>query len=430
MPSTPDKTLPKLKLIHRKIKICRDFYEGAIRVVTRDYLKKWDRETTKAWELRINSTPFPNLYSPIIMTLTGLITKKDPDIEQFTDLPMDNIDGKGDSFANFVKQVCESSIVAGVEFVSAESNLETNEVFLKRYRYEQLVTYQIEGNKLINIVFKEKLEVPDGAFGVREVERYIVFKIGGGEVWYDDDGNGVKLKEEWVNTLTDIPVVTVRTGEEVSHFDFIPRFYDIVDLNRVILNQKTQLANILLVMSNPIAVFYGNIDDEDQMNVGVQDALVFQDKSKEGLEFVEITGAGVTKLQDEIEKSIEAIDRISFGMLQKDSANTVIDAQENQVKSSSFLSDVAEELEVKFNRLLEFMALLSNKTPNMSEPLLFKKDFDDVLFSDQQLKMLNEMLAAGNLSRETFWQKLKTANLLPKDFDAEKEKELIGMDVV
>jgi hypothetical protein len=41
-------------------------------------------------------------------------------------------------------------------------------------------------------------------------------------------------------------------------------------------------------------------------------------------------------------------------MLQKDSANTVIDAQENQVKSSSFLSDVAEELEVKFNKLLGF----------------------------------------------------------------------------
>jgi hypothetical protein len=117
-------------------------------------------------------------------------------------------------------------------------------------------------------------------------------------------------------------------------------------------------------------------------------------------------------------------------MLQKDSANTVIDAQENQVKSSSFLSDVAEELEVKFNKLLQFMAMLDNKTPNMSEPLLFKKDFDDVLFSDQQLKMLNEMLAAGNLSRETFWQKLKTANLLPKDFDAEKEKELIGMEAI
>jgi len=429
MPSTPNNTLSKLKITHKKIKVCRDFYEGAIRVATKDYLKKWDRESNKAWELRINSTPFPNLYSPIVSTLTGLITKKEPDTEQFGHLPLDNIDGKGDSFANFVKQVCESSIVAGVEFVSAESNPETNEVYLKRYRYEQLVTYQLNGNKLINIVFKEKLEVPDGEFGVKEVERYIVFKIGGGEVWYDD-GGGVNLKEDWVNTLPDIPVVAVRTGEEISRFEFVPRFYDIVDLNRVILNQKTQLANILLVMSNPIAVFYGNIDDDDQMNIGVQDALVFQDKSKEGLEFVEITGAGVTKLQDEIDKSVEAIDKLSFGMLQKDSANTVIDAQENQVKSSSFLSDVAEELEVKFNKLFEFMALLDNKALNTSKPLQFKKDFDDVLFSDQQLKMLYEMLSSGHLSRETFWQKLKTANLLPKDFDAEKEKELIGTNVV
>jgi hypothetical protein len=66
---------------------------------------------------------------------------------------MDNIDGKGDSFANFVKQVCESSIVAGVEFVSAESNVETGEVFLKRYRYEQLIGLLMTSKILASCVF-------------------------------------------------------------------------------------------------------------------------------------------------------------------------------------------------------------------------------------------------------------------------------------
>jgi hypothetical protein len=46
--------------------------------------------------------------------------------------------------------------------------------------------------------------------------------------------------------------------------------------------------------------------------------------------------------------------------------STVIDAQENQVKSSSFLSDVAEELEVKFNKLLQFMAMISQSRPAVS----------------------------------------------------------------
>jgi hypothetical protein len=44
------------------------------------------------------------------------------------------------------------------------------------------------------------------------------------EVWYND-GRGVALQDEWQNNLPDIPVVSVRTGEEISRFEFIPRFY-------------------------------------------------------------------------------------------------------------------------------------------------------------------------------------------------------------
>lgn len=428
MSKTPDKKVDKLTKMMANVKTCRDFYEGAIKVLVDEYLPKLTGETDSGYKVRRASTAFPNLYSPIVTGLSGLITKKEPVTEGFETFPLDDIDMKGNSLANFIKQVCDSSIIAGVEFISVESNRANNRVFFKRYKYEQLTSYSIEDGKLTQMVFKETFEEADGRFGIKEVERFIVFKLGGGEVWYDV-GEGLKIQDEWSNTLAEIPVVAVVTGKELSRFEYVPRLYDVAMLNKVMLNLESQLANVLSVVGNPVPVFYGEVAD-DGVRIGVKDALVFDDKQTQGFEYVEIEGGGVSKLQDKIKKVGEDIDKTSFSLLHKDGSKTVIDAQENQNKSSSFLSDVAEELEVKFNKLFQLMAMLDNKTIAKGNTIEFKKDFDDVLFSDQQLKMLYEMLEGGHLSRETFWNKLKLANILPKDFDPSVEKENIESDPV
>ena len=428
MSKTPDKKVDKLTKMMANVKTCRDFYEGAIKVLVDEYLPKLTGETDSGYKVRRASTAFPNLYSPIVTGLSGLITKKEPVTEGFETFPLDDIDMKGNSLANFIKQVCDSSIIAGVEFISVESNRANNRVFFKRYKYEQLTSYSVEDGKLTQMVFKETFEESDGRFGIKEVERFVVFTLGGGEVWYDT-GEGLKIQDEWSNSLTEIPVVAVVTGKELSRFEYVPRLYDVAMLNKVMLNLESQLANVLGVVGNPVPVFYGEVAD-DGVRIGVKDALVFDDKQTQGFEYAEIEGGGVSKLQDKIKKVGEDIDKTSFSLLHKDGSKTVIDAQENQNKSSSFLSDVAEELEVKFNKLFQLMAVLDNKTIASGNTIEFKKDFDDVLFSDQQLKMLYEMLEGGHLSRETFWNKLKLANILPKDFDPSTEKEQIESDPV
>jgi len=188
------------------------------------------------------------------------------------------------------------------------------------------------------------------------------------------------------------------------------------------LNLGSQLANVLSVVGNPVPVFYGEYDD-DGVTIGVKDALVFEDKQKQGFDYVEIDGGGVSKLQDKLKSVGQTIDNLSFSMLEKSGNRTVIDAQESQSKSTSFLTDVAVELETKFNRLMYWKYELDNKTVPEDSGLEFKKDFDDVLFSETQLKLLHDLVGSGDLSRETFWDKLKVANILPKDFDASVEKE-------
>ena len=420
----PDYQLEKIKTATDKVKICDDFYVGATRVLNETYLPIWTGETEAGYATRLNSTAFANLYAPIIDGLTGLITKKEPTQTGYDKLDLEDIDMNGNSLLTFSKKAVKQSLIDGIVFISAETSLEHNRIYLKLYKYADLMSYRKKERKLTQIVFKEVVETEDGLFGIKKLERYKVFKQGGGEVWYASDGtDDIKLQETWENDLQELPIVALVTGKELSDFEIIPKFYDIAVLNRVHLNLESNIANVLSVVGNPIPIFYGDVGDGN-VTIGVKDALIFADKQKEGFEYAEITGAGVQKLQDKIKSVEEQIDKLTFSLLKKQESKTRIDAQDAQSKNSSFLSDVAIELEVKMNKILKAMAELSNETIPQDAHIEYKKDFDTALIS---IEVAEKLLLAGEMSRETFYNILKTGEL-PKDFDVTEEAERIEKD--
>lgn len=431
----PDQKLAKLTDAEYKVKVCRDFYDGYPKVMNTTYIQKWGRESDTAYVNRIANTAFPNMFAPIVTGLTGLITKKEAVVNGLESFDLDNVDNKGTSLSVFIKDVCESSIIAGIEFVSVERKNKKSESYFKRYPYESLMSYQLDGVKVTQMVFKEIFEANDGAFLLKEVERYTVFKIGGGEIWYDsDDGNGLRIQDDWTNTLDELPVVSFISGKELSRFEILPRMYDIAKLNQVALNHKSQLANVLSVVGNPVLMLFGTLLEESKnedgssgITIGVNEALRFDDKKTDGGEYLEVTGDGVVLLQKEIESIEGDVDRMSAGLLEKSSSNTIIDAQEDQNKSTSFLTDVAVELENKFNKLYDIKGKMRGKEITENDFLEFKKDFD-LGYTEEQLKLLFEMVKTGDLSRETLWRKLQEGNILKKDFDASLEREMIEQD--
>lgn len=430
MNDSPEKVLDKLQEMRIYIKKCRDFDQGAIRILTNEYLPKSDRETDAGYRIRKKSTAFVNYFSPIITGLTGLITSKEPNIEGYEKFPMDNINGAGNSFPTFVKKVLSESMIAGVNFVMVETNDNIPNPFFKQYRYEQLVSYQLDAaQNTTQLVFSEDIEVPDGRFGIKKLSRYVVFYPGGGEVWYDNgEKPGITKQDEWKNNLSEIPFSAFITGTEITKYEIVPTFYDVAQLNEVILNVETQLANILSVVGNPIPIMYGDYSD-NQVTIGVKDVLLFQDKTNHGFEYKEIRGDGITKLQEKIKEIELAIDKTSFSVLAKDDNNTVIDARDNQSKSSAFLSDTAEKLEDKFNNLFKFYSEIAGV--QLPENIIkFQKNFDDMFFNDKQLDVLLKMVEGGNISRETLWDKLKISGILPKEFDSLIEEERLSTEVV
>ncbi len=422
--ATIDTKIDKLTALEPTLKLCEDFLLGGNRVLSEDYIPKGKNEENQTYETRIKSTEFFNFYSMIIRSLVGQITKEEPILNNLDKIDLTNLDSKNSNLTSFIKEVCLYSIVDGLIFVSSQTNQITKNVYFKIHRYIDLYSYYFENNVLQQIVFKETVEVPTEPFSLENQERYTVFRAGGGEVWWDS-GNGIVKQEEWTNNLPEIPVVPVQTGNQISQFEVTPPLADVAETNKVLLNLSSQLTGLTNMMANPTTVGWGDFSDKAKNKLGQRFILIFNDKRKEGLEYLEIKGYGVDKLQLRLDKMLQNLDKISFFMFVNDNSKTIIDAQQKQSKNTAFLSDVATEIQGKINIMLRHKAMLGGINFPDDASVELKKEFSGLTLTDPQNKHLKDMVNEGNLSLTTYLTILKSANVLGKKFDVEKELLLL-----
>lgn len=416
-----DEKLEKLENLEPILKKCNDLFLGEAKIFNETYLPKRFQESEEGYKARLANTEFIGYFSSIIKEIVGLVTKKDPVVFGFEKFDLTNLDFDKNDLNSFVKKLTLYSLIDGICFVSVKTNLVLNKVYFKIHRYIDLMSYAFNEGDLEQIVFKEIVEVPAADFGLEIRERYLAFTKEGGEIWFDD-GGGLAKQEEWKNSLEELPISFVLTGKEITKFEIIPPLYDLAELNFTMLNLSTQIANIANLISSPVAVFFGKIiDDRRDFQVGGKNALVFQDKTTEDFKYVSADSTGISALFIRYKQIADSMDKISFSLLTNDTSKTIIDAQQNQLKNTAFLSSVAIELESKINILFKHFAAVSNVSLKEDAYIEFQKDFSDILVSDSQLKLLHELVKEGKLALETYWAKLKSLNILAKDFDPEVE---------
>ncbi len=145
------------------------------------------------------------------------------------------------------------------------------------------------------------------------------------------------------------------------------------------------------------------------------------DKRIEDFKYVEIQGSNLKELRENYKESLEKMDKVAFNMFKDDSSKTIIDAQRNQAKNMAFLTDIAVELETKFNILFKHWALLSNLNIKEDAFIEFQKDFNGISTSEALLTLMSKNVEINQLPLKTYLEKLKTAGILNQKFDIETE---------
>ena len=416
---------------HSKVGLINDLYN----IDYEKHIIKWFKEDRDKFQWRKEVSYFQDYISPTINGLASMIFNKSHNIE-CDELYLDNIDLMGTSLLKFMQSLTINTIKDGIGFIIADTNnidgsatlsdRNTIRPYLKLYEYANLVSYKIRDNQITQIIFKDKIEIDIDDFESKIIDRYIVYKIGGGSIYHDD--KGVTLVSEWVNGLAEIPL-SIMYGSLKSHLlTPHPLTYPIAKLNKSHLNLKSGLMNISHIASNPTPILWGlpdNVSGNGTTSIGVNTVITFPTNQNKAYDFQwrEIAGTSVQVAEREIKELEHYIIESSFNVLKVDNFNTATEAKLTYNKNKSILTFIANSLEQSIIKSFAFMEQLSNSTIHLK--LELNKDFNNIMIDPQIVTALINLKNNGNISLDTLWSTLIDGEVIKiEDYENEKSKIL------
>jgi len=451
-------------------KIVNDCFQGsrAVAEAGTEYLPRHERESQKAYDIRLSRSTFWNAYKRTIQGLVGMVFRKNPKLAD--DVPQviagdkeknnagghaENIDLRGSHLDVFLKEVFKWAVNDGHSFIYVDMpppvTSENPEATLDDERKAGIRPYwvSIRKNQVTNwrtsqkggalvldqVTIKEKLTEPDGRFGESCIEQYRVLTPGAWEIWRKSDDK----KDEWViyehgtTSLDFIPLVTIASNE-TGHMTSSPPLLDLGHENLRHYRLQSDLDNILHKACVPILVEdvgdatggLDSVDPEGEKSERVISPNSLYRVGKGGsLDYTEVDGAGIEKCQEEIATTKKNMSVLGLTLL--DSRPTVeITATEtatNSATESSELAGMARNLKDGLEQALKFHAKYLNLPSGGSATV--NKDFTRLALDASMITAFANMVAADELPLETLWSLLEQAELLPPNFDKDEAMKAI-----
>ncbi|EPI3117709.1 DUF4055 domain-containing protein, partial [Escherichia coli] len=120
---------------------------------------------------------------------------------------------------------------------------------------------------------------------------------------------------------------------------------------------QSEQDNILHVARVPLLVAYG-LDRNEELTVGASTATIFEDRTKNGLEYVEHSGAAIESGETSLEKLENQMRHAGAKLLRAENTSTksVDQTNEERMQENSPLYTMANSLEDALDNILQIMA--------------------------------------------------------------------------
>ncbi|MEX3004217.1 DUF4055 domain-containing protein [Serratia fonticola] len=213
---------------------------------------------------------------------------------------------------------------------------------------------------LTELRIKEIVIEADGEFGEKEVTQIRLLRIGSCAIYRQkDDGKGGKVwstHEEWATTAKRINLVTYYTNR-TGFMTAEPPMLDLAHLNVKHWQSQSDQDTILHVARVPILSVYG-LADGQELTVGASSAMKFEDRSKQGVEYTEHTGASIDTGQKSLDDLVEQMRMAGAKLLRKENQSTksVDQVGQEKMQEDSPLFTMSSALEDSLDNILQFMA--------------------------------------------------------------------------
>ena len=165
-----------------------------------------------------------------------------------------------------------------------------------------------------------------------------------------------QIHDEWETSRDDIPLVTLYT-KRTGFMRGSPPLLNLALLNIKHWQSQSEQDNILHVARVPLLVAYGLADGET-LTIGSSSATRFDDRQRQGLEYVEHTGAAIEAGKISLEDLENQMRQAGAKLLRAENTSTksLDQTHEERMQENSPLYTMASSLEDALDNILQIMA--------------------------------------------------------------------------
>lgn len=400
-----------------------------IRKGHRKFLPQEPRELDESYDNRLQRSVLAPYYVRLERMLAGMLTRKPVRLDDVTDQIREqlfDVDLQGNDLQTWLystSRVCLRYGHVGV-LVDAPKSGDDGRPYWITYTPRDILGWRTEmaegQQKLTQLRLFEKVLVPDGLYGEKQVEQVRVLTPGAFEIFQKDQKGDFRVIDEGTTSLSDIPF-SVAYSNRVGVLESFPPLADIAELNLQHYQVQSDLGNQLHISAVPMLALFGFPAAAEEISAGPGEALSLPEGA--AASYIEPAGNSYDAQFRRLDQIVSQINDLGLAAVMgaKLSAETAESKRIDRSQGDSTMMVVAQQMQDMIDNCLRFHADYLQESQAGSS--LVNRDFMGARLEPQEIQALLQLYTAGTVTQETLLLQLEAGEVLGDDFDVEAELE-------
>ena len=400
-----------------------------IRKKHRTYLPQEPRELDEAYDNRLMRSVLAPFYARLERMLAGMLTRKPVRLTDVADVITEqlfDVDLQGNDLNVWTYETARKCIRYGHVgvLVDAPAAGQNGRPYWVTYTPRDIVgwRYEMENGKqrLTQLRLVEKIVVPDGLYGEKEVEQVRVLTPGAFEIHQKNQRGEFVVVDEGRTSLSEIPF-SVAYSNRLGPLESRPPLADIAELNLKQYQVQSDLDNQLHISAVPMLAFYGFPQATEEVSAGPGEAIAFPAEGR--AEYIEPGGRSYEAQFKRLDQVAQQINELGLAAVlgQKLSAETAEAKKIDRSQGDSTMMVIAQQMQDLIDNCLVFHAdYMQERNAGSS---FVNRDFLASRLEPQEIQALLQLYSAGSITQKTLLDQLAEGEVLGDEFDVEEELE-------
>ncbi len=400
-----------------------------IRKGHRKFLPQEPRELDESYDNRLQRSVLAPYYVRLERMLAGMLTRKPVRLDDVSDQIREqlfDVDLQGNDLQTWLyntSRLCIRYGHVGV-LVDAPKSGDNGRPYWISYSPRDVLGWRVEladgQQKLTQLRLSEKIVVPDGLYGEKQVEQVRVLTPGAFEIFQKDQKGDFRVVDEGTTSLSQIPF-SVAYSNRVGVLESFPPLADIAELNLQHYQVQSDLGNQLHISAVPMLALFGFPAAAEEISAGPGEALSLPEGASAS--YIEPGGNSYDAQFRRLDQIASQINELGLAAVMgaKLSAETAESKRIDRSQGDSTMMVVAQQMQDMIDNCLRFHADYLQESQAGSS--LVNRDFMGTRLEPQEIQALLQLYTAGTVTQETLLLQLEAGEVLGDDFDVEAELE-------